>query len=400
METGRKRIRKDFAPLTVSVSLACSTAFSPVTQVFHAAANEYEPDRSITPTVLQPSVIANASDGSWPTPNANAQLANMKWYVNGVDITTLQDWTGLYTIDTVGAARGTLTIYRNLTPSERLSLHFEADLVDNRLGVTHAIKTDAIVLSTVDQSADNYGISIGESKSIYYNPFLDKLFRYEYKVSTGQITASDANRNAAIDENSYLRTIPVTLCKGADPVTSGYTLKLYRIVNSTTFTELAAGYEVVSIAPSGITLDLRLIEKDNYLIKAFIGTTEVAQVQCSVSRLYQPFSCSPTNESAIVPGQTMRYDIAQVDSEGKIVECPECIIAIVWYTTTAAKSAVRHNEGGNTAFELEKTGIGDTYLDDWLETYVDAIQKEALKVAVDENGDELVDENGNLLIFN
>ena len=154
METSRKRIRKDFAPLTVSVSLACSTAFSPVTQVFRAASSEYEPDRSITPTLLQPTVIAAADDGSWPTPNSNAMLANMQWFANGVDITTLNDWNGLYTIDTVGATRGGLTIFRNLTPAERLSMHFEADLVDNRLGVTHHNKTDAIVLTTIDQSAD------------------------------------------------------------------------------------------------------------------------------------------------------------------------------------------------------------------------------------------------------
>lgn len=400
METSRKRIRKDFAPLTVSVSLACSTAFSPVTQVFRAASSEYEPDRSITPTLLQPTVIAAADDGSWPTPNSNAMLANMQWFANGVDITTLNDWNGLYTIDTVGATRGGLTIFRNLTPAERLSMHFEADLVDNRLGVTHHIKTDAIVLSTIDQSADAYGISIGESKSIYYNPFLDKLHLYEYKVATGKIQESTAARNAALDENAYLRTIPVTLFKGANVVSTGYTLKLYRIVNQNTFTELIDADEVVTIAPAGITLDLRLIEKDNYLIKAFIGNAEVARVQFSVSRQYQPFSCSPTNEAAITPDQTMRYDVAQVDSEGKAVECPECIVSIVWYTDTAAKTNVRHNEGGSTAFELEKTGIGNTYLDDWLETHVDAIQKEAMKVAIDEDGDELTDENGDTLIFN
>lgn len=400
METARKRIRKDFAPLTVSVSLACSTAFSPVTQVFRAADNEYEPDRSITPTLLQPTVMAYAADGSWTSPNANSMLANMKWYVNGVDITTLADWNGLYTIDTVGGTRGALTVYRNLTPAERCSLHFEADLVDDRLGVTHSIKTDAIVLSTVDQSSDAYGISIGESKSIYYNPFLDKLFRYEYKVSIGAVAESAANRAAAMDENAYLRTIPVSLFKGKTLVTAGYTLKLYRIVNQNTLTELTEKDEVVSIAPAGITLDLRLIEKDNYMIKAFIDTAEVARIQFSVSRLYQPFSCSPTNESSIVPGQTMRYDTAQVDSEGKAVEYPECIIAIVWYTDTAARKNVRHNEGGHTAFELQETGIGDTYQNDWLETYVDAIQKEAFRVAVDENGDILVDENGDTLIFN
>ena len=79
--------------------------------------------------------------------------------VNGVDITTIASWASLFSIDTVGSTRGALTIRRNLTPAEQFSLHFEADLVDNRLGVTHHIVTDEIVLSTVDKSLDSYGSS-------------------------------------------------------------------------------------------------------------------------------------------------------------------------------------------------------------------------------------------------
>ena len=103
METIRKRIRKDYAPLTVSVSLSCLTSGSPVTQVYNAALNEYEPDRSVTPTILQPVVTAAASDGSWPQPYANSLLANMVWKVNGVDITTIASWASLFSIDTVGS---------------------------------------------------------------------------------------------------------------------------------------------------------------------------------------------------------------------------------------------------------------------------------------------------------
>lgn len=404
METIRKRIRKDYAPLTVSVSLSCLSSGSPVTQVYDAAANppEYVPDRAVTPTVLQPVVTAAASDGSWAQHQCNSLLANMKWYVNGVDITTLNDWTGKFGIDTVGGTRGALTIYRNLTPSERLSMHFEAELVDNRLGVTHPIVTDAILLSTVDKSLDSYSISIGEATAIYYNPFLDKLHLYEYKVSQGLIAASPALRTAALDENAYLRTIPISLFQGATQITTGYTVRLFRVVNANTLTEITASdeNEVNAITLTGVTLDLRMVTKENYMIKAYIGAVEVARIQFGVSRLIQGFSCTPTNDSAILPGQTARYDQAMVDSEGKSVECPESIIAIVWYTTSAYKTDVRHNEGGHTVFQLADTGVGDSYNDDWLDIFAEAIQKGAYSVATDESDNAFTDESDNVFIIN
>ena len=402
METSRKRIRRDFAPLTVSVSLSCLTSGSPVTQVYDADENEYVPDRRVSPTILQPVVMAAASDGSWPQHHANAFLANMVWKVNGVDITTLSDWTGKFSIETIGSTRGAITIYRNATPTERLSLHFEADLVDNRLGVTHPIVTDAIILSSVDKSNDNYNLSIGDATAIYYNPFLDRLHLYEYKVAQGIIAPSSTGRIEAMDENAYLKTIPIYLFRGKEKLTSGYSVKLYRVVNEHTFTEISASdeNEVDAVTPTGITLDLRMVTKENYMICAFEGTAELARIQFGVSRLTQGFSCTPTNESAILPGQTARYDQALVDSEGKVVECPESIVAIVWYTTSAYKSDVRHNEGGHTVFQLADTGVGDNYTDDWLDIFTDAEQKGAYAVATDENDNTWVDENGNAIIFN
>lgn len=401
METNRKRVRKDFAPLTLSVSLACATQFSPVTQVFNAASGEYEPDRSISPTVLQPTIIANANDGSWPNHNANEHLANMVWKVNGIDITTIAEWAGKYTIDTVGATRGAITIYKNVLPGERFSLHFEADLVDNRLGALHPIVTDPIVLSTVDKAEDSYSMSIGESNAIYYNPFLDKRYLYDYKVAHGFQVASAAEKAAATDKNAYLRSIPVYLYKGGTRITTGFTLKLYRVNSVNSLTEMSTDdVEVVAIDNTEIELDLRIIPKENYMIKAFVGGTEVARIQFSVSRVLQSFHCSPANETDIPPEQTQRYDVAQVDSEGKIIEYPEAIIAIVWYTHTATKTHLRHNEGGHTLFDLNNTGIGNTYQDDWLEVATDARIKEAHSIASDGDGNIFTDENGNILIFN
>lgn len=400
METGRKRTRRDFAPLTVSVSVAVSTAFSPATQVYTGSDATFEPDRQISPTVIQPSVMANANDGSWPYPNANSRMANMVWTANGVDISTLPEWSGKYSVDTVGATRGGIRILRNLLPSERIAMQFRADLVDERLGVTIPVVTDPVILSTVDKSADSYGISIGESRQIYYNPFLDRLHLYEFKVSHGLLSPSPADEEDADDANSYRRLVPVEVFKGAEKVTDGYSLKLYRVDNVDSLTELAAANEVLQIAPAGITLDLRLIGKADYMIKAFVGTREVAKLQFSVSRVYPSFSCEPSNETGILPTQTQRYDQAMVNSEGRIVECPGSVIRISWFTDTSAKKSVRHNEGDRTLFGLDKTGIGHTHSDDWLEVYTEAIQKNPYCMAVDESGNQLTDENGNNLIIN
>lgn len=401
METGRKRIRKDFAPLNVAVSVACATPASPITQVYNSENGQYEPDRGITPTIIRPEVIASASDGSWKDPHSNQFLADMKWYVNGKDISTLNDWQGLYSIDTVGSTRGSITIMRNILPNEKVTLRFEAVIADYRLGVNIPVVTDEVVLSTADKSGDTFSLSLEEDQIIRYDPFLDRLHLYEHKVAQGLISASEANRQAAIDENAYLRTITIALHKGRSIITSGYSVKVFRITGTKTLTELSAGTdEVVSISSTGITLDLRVVTKSDYLVVAYIEGETVGQIQFSVNRVYRKFTCKPTNGTSISPNDTMRYDQAAVESDGQIVECPGRVIKITWKTDTLAKTGILHNEGEKTFFELSKTGIGNTYNDDWLETITEAELKGAYEFATDENGNYYTDENGNKLIIN
>lgn len=401
MEISRQRIRRDYAPLTVSVGVACVSANSPLTQVYNAALPEYEPDRSLTPTVIRPTITANASDGSWGHPASNEFLANMKWYVNGVDISTISAWSGQYEIDTVGSTRGSLTIYRNIAPGTEVILHFEAELVDDRLGVTIPIKTDPLVLSTFDQSEDTYSLSVADSNNVFYNPLRDKLHLYEHKVAQGLIQASSQAREAALDGNEYMCIIPIDFYKGGIKMTSGYTISLFRVNSATSFTELStADDEVDAISISSITLDLRLISKADYLIKAYVDGQEVAQSQISVRRAYPRFTCNPTNATSILAHQTQRYDVAQVASEGNIVECPGSVIRMVWKTDSANAKGVLHNEGEKTIFSLAKTGIGTTANDDWLDVYIEAEHKETYTIATDENGDVYTDENGNDYIIN
>lgn len=400
-ESARIRIRRDYAPLNVSVSVACATEYSPVTQAYDQASATYEPDRSITPTLLQPTVSANASDGSWPDYTANSHLADMKWLANGKDISTLSDWQDKYEILTAGVSRGGLLIKRNLAPTERLSLQFKANLVDERLGVNIPILTDPVILSVVDKAEAAYSVSLDCEKTVRYNPFNDKLFLYEYKVSHGFQDASTAAYNAALaDSGSYLRKISARLYKGGTLMpASDYSTKFYMVKSEKVFTELEMSVEKGTDCWI-YTLDLRMLEKANYMIKTFVDGNEVGRIQFSIARDKQSFRCRPTNETDILPSQHERYDVVQVDSCGKIVECPESILKILWYSDSLTVKEMKHNEGRAALINLDAAGVGQTYNDDWLDVYVSAVPKEVLALAADENGEIFTDENGENFIFN
>ncbi len=401
MESGKKRIRLEFAPLNVAVSMVLLTPNSPLVQVCNTLINQYEPDRTLTPTVVLPQVVANASDGSWPEPHSNSHLADMKWLSDGVDITTLPEWKGKYEIGTVGSTRGALTIKRNLTPNERISLVFTAVLVDNRTGINYPIQTDPVVLSSSVKSQDQYTVGIGDSQIIRYDVFKDKLSVYDYKVAHGIISASSTAQKTATDENAYIRDIPVSVFRGENIVTSGFTLKYYRVNADLTLTELQkTDDEVISFDNSHIVLDLRLLTKADYLIKVIADNRDAAQIQFSINRVFQAFSIRPTNGTAISPSDIDRTDVAMVDCDGNIVECPEAMLRMIWKTDSETIKGKIHNEGQKTVFMLSSTGIGDNYTNDWLDVYVEAEHKESHCVATDENGNVFIDETGTDLIFN
>lgn len=405
MQIDKQRIRIDYAPLNIAVSTVLLSPNSPVVQTYNGFTGEFDPDRELTPTVILPQVVASAADQSWKEPYSNRYLADMKWFANGKDISTLNDWEGKYTIDqTESSMRGALSVRRNFMPGEQVALHFEGKLVDSRLGVSHDIITEPITLACADKSQNMYSLGIGDDQIIQYDPFKDKLFLYEHKVAHGLIQASSATQTAATDENSYLRGISVTLFMGdVSMPTNEYSIKLYRISGTAniTLTELTAGKdELVSLSNNRITLDLRLIDKGDYLIKATAEGREVAQMQFSVNRISPAFSVRYKNGTAINPSDTQRYNEVMVDTDGNIVECPGSIIKFEWFTDTKAKTAVQHNEGDVTTFLLSKTGIGNSYDDSWLSIYVTAEPKAAHKVATDENGNTFTDASGNPYIFN
>lgn len=401
MEISRQRLRKVFAPLNAAVSIRVLTSGSPLTQVYNDKTGTFEPNRELTATVILPEVTLSTSDGSLESPYGNSMLSSMKWYVNGVDISTLPEFAGKYAILSDGSTRGALQLSFNVPLDKQYSLHFEGVIADNRTGSTIPVKTEEVVVSTTGKAEATFSLSSSEDSIIRYCPVKDKLLIYEHKVSHGFIGGSSQELDAAkADESSYLHTVPLSLYEG-ETVKTDYSVKLYEVGSNGSLTELkdTSLSEVRSIAKDAIVIDLRLVEKKDYLVKAFVDGENVCDYQFSVNRIYPKYTVRSSNGTAIAPTDTTRYDKAMVDCEGNIVECPGLSIYLLWKTESVNGKVVAHNEGEATLYNLSDTGIGNTYENDCLDQWIETEYKPVMKFAVDKSGNYLMSD-GKYLICN
>lgn len=395
-----KRIRRDYAPLTVACIVRCLTPASPIGQVYNDTLAQFEPNRSLSPTTIFPDVRAGAKDGSWKQEQVNDLLTSMVWRVDGVDITTLSEWSGLYEITTEGENKGAITIKRNVETTKRYALTFSAQFADTRLGINMSVRSEPIILSTTVKGGDEYQLEIDGENDMKYDVTRDMLELREYQIAHG-ITPDYTEAEAIATRESYVREFAITAKRGTTAITSGYTLKLFQIASDGTETQRTAadGTEITSFSASAIKFDLRMVKKADYVLRMYVDDRMVAKLQMSVDRLYPSVYCSPSNGTSILEGDTVRYDKAMVNVEGRVLTNPAYCVAIQWKVKSYSIDEVAFNEGETTCFELSKTGIGDTEETNWLDVYVEYGLKEEYSVATDESGNTLVDEDGNVLIM-
>lgn len=397
------KVRRVYALLNTTQQIVCISGNSPVTQVWNPTVSQYEPSRNITPCVLRPDITAYASDGTWKYLQANSQLADMEWFINGQEISKVwKAGTDYEIVTSEGDDRGNLKIYRNVAVGEQFSLKFKAVIVDYRTKTNVPVSTDEIVMTTVAKADDGYSMGSNEDENIKYNPLIDKLFLYDYKVAHGLIAASDAVRSACINNNAYIRKVSFYVFKGKNKQASGYSVKLFKM-NGSALNQLSVGMnEVTEITLDHVTLDLRLVDNATYVIKAYVSNNEVANFQFSVSRIYPKLHIEAGDATDIAPNMDNRKQIAMVSTNGMALENPENALLLKWSTkaTDNGKTTTKQwNEGEVCIFDISATGMGLT-TDDELEIACDADYKPKMDFFVDGSGNAFVDENGNYLIGN
>lgn len=416
IQSNRKRIRREYAPLNISVSLVCTTPASPITQTFDALCedgSQYSPDRSLFPTVLAPVICAESSATVVAPTKKNSILSEIKWLANGQDITLDSSWSGKYNIDTAdNDDKGTLSIYRNISVGEQVSLVMEAVIADSRTGFRHKIITEPVILNTIARSEDAYSVELPEGDRLLYSVFDDRLAKDDYNRAHGLKSMTDSDRALVQNErSSYMRQIPFQIRRGAKAVKSATNLKVEMLrVNSDgsltrldeKFSEMYSSPSVTASALNPAMFDMRLIERGCYMIRVLLGTKEVARRQFQIDRQEEDIDITPTNAVGIDDADTEHGDYARVsNARGCIIDRPEVGLNIKWYTSSSAKSNVLHNEGVMSRIDLKKAGMinadgtpGAAEMEVWCEAEVRAAHK-FLQI----NGVYLVDKSGDPYIM-
>lgn len=380
------RIRREFAPLNISATLYCYTAAtSPVTQAYAAIANSYVPDRSLTPCIIRPNILIGASDMTWTNQNTNALMASesIKWYANGVEITAsnpawMSGGTPLFSIDRSSQdMRGSLTIYKNVTSSEKIILYMEATFNDPRRSENISFRTDEILVTTFDKGKDTWSLSI-EHDDILYNPFEDGLLEYDYKLSHGLIADPLTDTAAShINDKSYIRDIPIIVRQGGKVPVSDYHIQLWEIDDSgnwigywdgKTMSPLVAnGMELLTVSNSVIRLDLRLIDKRHYLLQLRDDYMIVAAKTISISRIYPAYIVRPKNTVDVPATERFYYEELAVDFNGRIIKYPQPILKVRWKTSTPNLPSLYQGAGIASVVDLEKAQMGNSSLNDLMD---------------------------------
>ena len=112
-----RRFDFNWRALQVQISLAVEGSV-PDKQNYNADTQEYTPDYSLTPLIIQPNVSIIDKDAVLPSGSINHELTNIRWYenVNGTSSQIAADNPD-YEITASGGQAGRIKVKKNIEPN-------------------------------------------------------------------------------------------------------------------------------------------------------------------------------------------------------------------------------------------------------------------------------------------
>lgn len=415
-QSERKHTRIDFSPLVITCELVCVTPDSPTTQTANVSLGQYEPDRSVTPTIIRPQTTVYDPDKIYTSGVNNLNLASdqHEWFVNGTPIADVWKEGTDYTIIKDGSDdNGSLKIMKNLIPGEVATLAYQGMFNDFRTGTNYVVSASGMALSTTDKGVSQLDCSV-DCGQLAYDPLKDELSLYEYLVAEG--IEADGNRDKFVNGKSYERTVTVTLTRGAATMAELPEGVSMRLVERGKDKALAAGTveypEIKSIAFPTIGFDMRFTWTREFEVQ-FVDASGKVQTSAGIS-LVRDMSMLTQHDVArgndIVPGQQIYYNHGLFAAGGQVIQYPELYYDIQWWTqarvydasTKAYKYADRVNRQAGSSMEcsVDSLGVGNEKNLCWFDVAMDIEEREpAAVLTADDAGTVLTDDKGNVLIF-
>lgn len=415
-QSERKHTRLDFSPLNLTCELVCITPDAPTAQTANTALGQYEPDRSITPTIIRPQTTVNDPDGIFTSGINNRNLASDQhaWFVNSTPIAKVwKEGTDYEIIKDDTDDNGSLKVMRNITPGEVAALSYTGMFYDFRTGTNNSVSGSGMALTTTDKGGNKLACCV-DCEQLIYDPLKDELLLYEYLVAEGIETAGQ--RAKFVNGKSYERTVTITLTQGDATLTklpAGITM---RLVERGKTAALAAGTlqhpEIKSIAYPTIGFDMRFTWEKEFEVQ-FVDAKGNVKTSTGIT-LIRDMSLLTQHDVArgndVVPGQ-QRYNNHGIFSAGsQLIQYPELYYNIQWWTQARVYNAtskayqfadrIYRQTGEKMECSVDSLGIGYEKNLSWLDVSMDIEEREPAAILTSENANiVLTDEKGKVLIF-
>lgn len=415
-QSERKHTRLDFSPLVITCELTCITADSPTAQTANTALGQYEPDRTVSPTIIRPQTTVSDPDGIYTSGINNHNLAGDQhaWFVNGTPIAKVwKEGTDYTVIKDASDDNGSLKVMRNIVPGEVAALAYQGMFNDFRTGTNYVVEASGMALTTTDKGGNKIACSV-DCELLAYDPLKDELALYEYLVAEG--TEKAGQRDRFVNGKSYERTVTVTLTKGAATLTELPEGMTMRLVERGKDTALEAGTlehpEIKSVAFPQIGFDMRFMWTQEFEVQ-FADASGNVQASAGIS-LVRDMSCLTQHDVArgndIAVGQQRYYNYGIFAAGDQPIQYPELYYDIQWWTQArvydAAKKAYKYADrierqtGASMECSVESLGIGYEKNLCWFDVSMDIEERGPAAVLTAEDGAAaLTDEKGNVLIF-
>ena len=216
--------------------------------------------------------------------------------------------------------------------------------------------------------------------------------------------------SAKSDPKSYIQTVNINLTYGLKQLTalpSGMSCRLVYLGTTTVVGTSTATPELTSATALKYTFDCRLIGQKSYEWQLLNGSTIVTRVAFSITRkLTMPTILKPMYNADIVPSLTFYNNKAFVGLDDRIVNYPELLYIMKWYTIARIYKnnvwtdgdKVEWQRGELISADIDKIGIGHTASNSYFDVGIELEPMPVCELLLDDDGSLLLDDNGGRLI--
>lgn len=188
-----KRFDFNWKPLQLQISFAVDGSV-PGQQNYNADTQEYTPDYTLTPFILQPVISILDKDEVLAAGRINHALTNVRWYeiISGAKTLIASDNSN-YEITTTGGNAGRIKVKKNAEPKVPITLVFYAEYIDSRNGQVMVIQGSYLI--DCSSASDVVRVELDAAAQTVFNPLSD--------AQTQTVTAKVWSGDKVCDASKY-----------------------------------------------------------------------------------------------------------------------------------------------------------------------------------------------------